>query len=266
MISLNCHLLQVLILRYPITSINDISLTLIGQRCKNLECVEIGQKTYTAPLTDYGVIGLCSSANNLLRLDLTETFITDHTLQAISECCQSLEHLEFGNTAAVSDLGVLSVVNSCLNLDSLCISAGAYSRLTDISVFAIAHSPCSQNLIKLSMNHWDITDFGLSVIAKNLPFLLYVSVEGCKHLTSGGLRYALQFFQSIQSLDLKNTKCVTSDDELVNLSMSLPLNFHAVILKTQVPTSSPAEQRVVITEEGCREFNERLPECEIVFA
>ena len=262
LIALNCQYIQVLILRYPITSINDDSLSFIGHRCKNLECVEIGQKTYTTPLTDQGVIGLCTRATNLLRLDLTHTFITDHTLQAISECCKSLEHLEFGNTTAISDLGVLCLMNNCHNLDSFCLSSGVHSRITDVSVFAIAQATCSLNLIKLSMKNWDITDFGLSVIAKNLPNLLYLSVEGCNHLTNAGLQYALKYFQSIQSLELTGTKCITSDKELVNLSILVPQNFQSVVLKTQNPA---AEQGRLITEDGCRKFNKVLPDCEIIF-
>ena len=261
----NLQQLQVVILRYPVTSINDNSLAMIGHQCKNLECVEIGQKTYTTPLTDHGVIGLCARATNLLRLDLTHTFITDHTLQAIAECCKSLEHLEFGNTSAISDLGVLCIINNCHNLDSFCLSSGIHSRITDMSVFAIAQAPCSQNLIKMSMKNWDITDFGLCIIAKNLPNLLYLSVEECKHLTNEGLQYALKYFESIQSLNLTGTKCITNDKELGNLSRLVPQNFQSIVLKTQTLSVSPAEQGGLITEDGCRKFNEILPDCEIIF-
>lgn len=264
-IASNLQRLQVLILRYPVTSINDNSLAMLGHQCKNLECVEIGQKTYTTPLTDHGVIGLCAHATNLLRLDLTHTFITDHTLQAIAECCKSLEHLEFGNTAAISDLGVLCVMNNCHYLDSFCLSSGIHSRITDMSVFAIAQAPCSQNLIKLSMKSWDITDFGLSIIAKNLPNLFYLSVEECKNLTNAGLQYALKYFQSIQSLNLTGTRCITNDKELSNLSRMVPQNFQSIALKSQTLTVSPTEEDGLITEDGCRKFNEILPDCEIIF-
>jgi len=263
MLASNCHQLQVLILRYPLTAIDDYAMHHLGQHCQKIECVEIGLQMVHTAVTDTGVISLCANSSNLLRLDLRETLITDMSLCFIAEHCESLEHLSFDDTGPVTDIGVLNIMKKCHNLDSFCLRSGAYSRLTDLGVFAVAQSACSLNLIKLSLKFWNITDFGLYVLAKHLPNLMYLSVEGCIQLTNQGLREALKRFKSLHSLDLTHTKCVVSDEELVELAELLPQTFQSVFLKAK--DTSVDGLSGCITEKGCEKFSEILPDCELVF-
>ena len=264
MLARNCRLLQVVILRYPLAAVDDYAMHHIGQYCKNIECVEIGLRMAYGAFTDTGVMSLCANNSDLLRLDLTETLITDMSLCFIAERCQSLEHLSLGNTGPITDIGVLNIMKQCRNLDSFCLRSGAHSRLTDLGVFAVAQSACSLNLIKLSLQFWNITDFGLYVLSKNLPNLMYLSVEGCIQLTNQGLREALKNFQSLHSLDLARTKCISSDEELVELAKQLPQTFQSVSLQAKdVSTDDQATEYV--TEKACERFGEILPDCELIF-
>lgn len=254
-LAMNCRLLQVLIMKYDVTYISEWSITVLGFYCKHLECIEIGHIQHTIPLSDAGVANLCSDLTMLQRLDLTETYITDITLCTIAKNCSSLEHLSIGNTGPISDIGIQHIMRGCPNLDSFCIQPGIHSFITDLSIFAIAQAVCSHNLIKLSLKYWDISDFGLYVLARNLPNLMYLSLEGCTQLTHTGLKDALQYLKNLQSLDLSFTKCVNTDDELFELSQELVSTFQSIILETGNGISMV----------GCHKFQVKLPDCEVIF-
>lgn len=168
--------LKQLILSY-IPRVTNRVLAVIGERCSNLELLNIGQLRYYK-FDDDGIKALLHYSNsNLMEIDLFGCDnLSDASLFAIAKGCPKLEILNVKGCFLIGNPGVQSIMLNCLQIRHLDIS---YCwRLTD-ELFSV--------ILSTSASTSDNSILADSIVAAQR--LSYLQIEYCYQLGDPTLAY-----------------------------------------------------------------------------
>jgi hypothetical protein len=107
-------------------------------------------------------------------------FLSEAMLIDISEHCRNLRVLNINNNRAVTDDGVIAVIQSCTALQHLEICGLA--ELTDATLIALAQH-CSQIRELQLLSCPQVTDAGVVAVMRSCPLLTTFSVGSCSRVS-----------------------------------------------------------------------------------
>lgn len=166
--------------------INDDSIKILFQTCKNIEILNLKQ---CIKLTDNSFIELeCSFLANLANINLESCFISDRSILSISRCCQNLESIDLSWCKNITSDALIKLVESCPKLKYF--SSRGIANMNDEVLIKISVN-CSK-LIHLNINNCDnVSDNGLIAIANQCSLIKFLGVSNCsqnRNLTDGFLQ------------------------------------------------------------------------------
>lgn len=158
-------------------SITDELFRALSQNCSHLEDLGLAG---CFKITDSGIMRLVDGCRQIKCLDVSKCGkIGDAGISRVAEVCSSsLKLLKLLDCCNVADKSILSLANSCCNLETLVIGGCRY--ISDELVKSLALS-CSQSLRILRMS-WcsNITDLTLSCIFSNCRHLTALDIGSCQ--------------------------------------------------------------------------------------
>ncbi|NGX41839.1 MAG: Lipoteichoic acid synthase 2 [Chlamydiae bacterium] len=162
--------------------LGDDVLSTLAKKCPKINNLELPE---CFSLTDEGFRALATSLPQLRRLNLQNlTQITDDTLEILSHGKYDLHALHLLECSAISEEGILQIIEANPNLRRLSFSA---THVSDLGIQKIVnHCP---NLMKLCI--YDCQQFaeeGFRAIAKKCRHLIMLELAGCPHLTDDFFR------------------------------------------------------------------------------
>ncbi|KAL9226764.1 hypothetical protein vseg_002537 [Gypsophila vaccaria] len=161
----------------------------------------------------------------------------DMTLAMLAKLCPQLQHVNFTRLPAITDAGLLSLIDSCdggsglvkvdlsgcINItDNVVVSLAKVhggtlevlnlygcGKVTDASLAAIAHNCLVLN--ELDMSKCAVTDFGVASLAQSKSVSLQIlGLSGCSMLSAKCLPFLVKLGQSLVGLNLKNCNTINS--------------------------------------------------------
>ncbi|KAL5984063.1 hypothetical protein ACLOJK_018165 [Asimina triloba] len=193
--------------------VNDLGILLMADRCSNLESICLGG---FCRVTDSGFRAILHSCSNLNKLRVCHgTQLTDLVFHDISATSLSLMHVSLRWCYRLTNL---SIIHLACNKDLRVLDLGDCRNLGDEALRAVSILP---KLKILKLDGSDVTDLGLSYLAKNMTSLVSLSVRGCKRLTDESISSIFNgpLGQNLQALDLSKLPHI-SDDGILWLAKS----------------------------------------------
>ncbi|KAI0493601.1 hypothetical protein KFK09_023720 [Dendrobium nobile] len=206
-IAKGCHDLRSLKLD-ACRSITDDLFQSLSQNCSHLE--ELGLAS-CFKITDSGIIRLVHGCRWIKCLDVSKCGkVGDAGISRVAEVCSSsLKVLKLLDCCNVGDKSILSLANSCHNLETLVICGCRY--ISDESVKSLALS-CYQSLRILGMS-WcsNITDLTVNWIFSNCRYLMALDIGSCDNITDSAFEGLIcgDFESDLKVLKVTNLPRIT---------------------------------------------------------
>ncbi|PHJ20767.1 leucine rich repeat-containing protein [Cystoisospora suis] len=122
---------------------------------------------------------------------------------ALAEHCPNLTSLNLGNCSAVNDLSLASILQNCRSLRTLVLNE---ARITDHGLEMIGES-LGENLLELALHRSEeITNEGVSFLAKSCRNLSLLSLSSCSQVTDAGVCKVAEFCPKLLKLRLDRTR------------------------------------------------------------
>lgn len=208
----------------PIKSVNDISVMILSNSCVHLTSLRLDS---FQKITDAGVIEIINTCTNIKSISLSFTQITDDALQAVSTL--SLNYLNLKNCKRVSETGLLRLIPYLKSIKKLNLSGlnGVTDNVVDLietnckklEVIQLNNTqitdasllPLSNllNLVDVSINFSQISDFTYLINLKNSQNLKSLSLAGSKHLTDVDIKSLSKSMKSLGKLNLQSCNLLT---------------------------------------------------------
>ncbi|KAK9683594.1 hypothetical protein RND81_10G151600 [Saponaria officinalis] len=161
----------------------------------------------------------------------------DMTVAMLAKLCPQLQYVNFTNLPTITDVSLLSLVESCdagsglvkvgltgcINVtDNVVVSLAKVhggtlevlnlngcGKVTDTSMTAIAYNCLVLN--ELDVSKCAVTDFGVASLARsNSVSLQILGLSGCAMLSDKSLPFLMKLGQSLVGLNLKNCNSISS--------------------------------------------------------
>ncbi|XP_010454612.1 PREDICTED: F-box/LRR-repeat protein 2-like [Camelina sativa] len=165
--------------------ITDESLKSLSERCRDLEALGLQG---CANITDSGLSDLVKGCRKIKSLDINKcSNVGDAGVSSMAKACaSSLKTLKLLDCYKVGNESILSLAQSCKNLETLII--GGCRDISDESIMLLAES-CKDSLKNLRMD-WclNISDSSLSCILKKCKNLEALDIGCCEEITDVAFR------------------------------------------------------------------------------
>ncbi|OMO65527.1 Leucine-rich repeat, cysteine-containing subtype [Corchorus olitorius] len=249
----------------------DMELILKGDHVANLTCVDIAAcpvttstlfllSTQCCSLVDIRFRGAklngednnipLSKNHKLQKLDLCYSDVTDEMLERIGLMFPSLKLLSLDGCSRVTSRGIEAILKSCKNITELNLRGYTKAKMME------ANSEVEQvnNLEELILEDSAIDDEGLAVIATKCPQLVHLNLNGCREVTTNGIKQMVKNIKTLRRLT------VGSDPEKVNsiefLEWMLSTGYLASLkeirfLKESILTIMPEGLDKAFMDRGC---------------
>eukprot|EP00899_Mesostigma_viride_P005488 jgi/Mesvir1/14940/Mv26266-RA.1 len=193
MLAVSCHELESLL-------VNDCNITDIGVACLASFCPRLKELSvsYAQKVSDASIKRIAHRCQQLERLSIEKTAVTDSSVSAIAQHCVNLCHLDVGHCKKVSDAGLLMVARNCALLRSLSLR-GASQGITDASIIAVA---------------------------ENCPVLQKLDVRSCYNLTDASIVKLVEHCKLLEHLDLPGYTTGITRVSMVEVVSKCPLLLH----------------------------------------
>jgi F-box/leucine-rich repeat protein 2/20 len=186
--------------------ISSLSFALLGQYAPYTIQLNVSRCNQ---ITEWAFIKIFQGCIHLEDLDISHcSQITDHAIKVLGECCFGLKRLNIKECVQVSDIGIVSLKASksleLINLSRKNLS----SRITDVSLMALAEG-CN-NLLSISLSGCEmITDVGISWLANGCKKLTQLNIANCSKVSNAGLRCIGEECHQLRKVVLNNVKKIS---------------------------------------------------------
>lgn len=141
------------------TKISDQGLQQIAQVCPDLQRVDVGN---CASVTDVGILSLLTHCVSLHGLFIPGTRCSDASVHSIVDHCPTIKMIDFSDCNGISEAGKGFLLQSCRDLESLCLSNCTTELLKLLP----------PTMLDLILCHTVVTDEGLSLVGSQCKNLL----------------------------------------------------------------------------------------------
>uniref|UniRef100_A0A6M2EQW7 F-box/LRR-repeat protein 15-like leucin rich repeat domain-containing protein n=1 Tax=Populus davidiana TaxID=266767 RepID=A0A6M2EQW7_9ROSI len=169
---------------------------------------------FSGIVTDEGIIHLSMKLKSLLKIDLSgNQFISDKSLQFLSENCLLLREIVIRECDFITQNGIGSVMRRCVNLNYISVDG---IGMPSIELYFQESFVFAKNLSEVNLSHSFISDELLSSIADACLPLKKLTISHCYDFTFVGVSYLLYKYQFLEYLDLEGANFLT-DESMVDL-------------------------------------------------
>jgi hypothetical protein len=139
--------------------------------------------------------------------------LTDETLQGVAAQCPLLEHVKLVRCAAVSDVAIQKVSESCLSLQYIDLQI---TNIGDLAVISLCkYCPLLKRLLLTGCRN--LTDIAVMAVAEKLPAITHIGLGGIDAITSRAVETLVSKCCDLELINIGG--CVNvSDDTLFKLA------------------------------------------------
>jgi hypothetical protein len=168
-------------------------------------------------ISDASFLKITETCCLLQSLTLRFCMVTDITMSRIAEGCPDLKELDLICCNEITDLGIIYLTERCHNLRHFAFTE--CENISDVCIIRISET-CPM-LQSLSFKFGEVTDDGLSGIAKGCPNLQSLIIKGCVNISDVGIEMVAKGCPNLLKLRLKYCDCIT-DLGIIKIAENCP--------------------------------------------